>query len=28
VTHLSADVLDHRDEISFESAYDRLVISL
>jgi ribonuclease BN (tRNA processing enzyme) len=27
-THMSADVLDHQDEISFETAHDGLVISL
>jgi ribonuclease BN (tRNA processing enzyme) len=28
VTHMSADVLDHRDEVAFETAHDGLVIHL
>ena len=28
VTHMSADVLDHQDEVSFEPAHDGLVINL
>lgn len=28
ITHMSADVLDHKDEVSFELAHDGLVISL
>ena len=28
VTHMSADVLEHQDEVSFVPAYDGLVINL
>ena len=28
VTHMSADMLDHQDEVSFETAHDGLVINL
>ena len=28
VTHMSADVLDHQQQVSFEAAYDGLVVKL
>jgi len=28
ITHMSADVLDHQDDVPFEPAYDGLVVRL